>query len=209
MTSKRASCFVGIKSWSWRTQRYSMNRRALNRTGSWMRKGPSYWITCTGPMGHRPVHPPCQINNVRLRTMWSSLLLCLLLTFSVGMIQSLGTLAQSQPLKRQSEDNHCCYDCDFFFCLYLWVYWLFRGQGCTEIQGQEDNMWLIIYDMGLWERISGVHYWLIQVKLMILIIPCEMGSCVAQCFEIFCPLLSHLISWTCSSTVLVPINPPH
>ena len=97
----------------------------------------------------------------------------------------------------------------FFFCLYLWVYWLFRGQGCTEIQGQEDNMWLIIYDMGLWERISGVHYWLIQVKLMILIIPCEMGSCVAQCFEIFCPLLSPLISWTCSSTVLVPINPPH
>lgn len=135
MTSRRASCSVGIKSWSWRTQRYSMNRRVLNRTGSWMRKGPSYWITCTGPMGHRPVHPRCQINSVRLRTMWSSLLLWLSLTFSVGMIQSLGTLAQSQPLKRRSEGNVMGLLVIFFLSVLMSL--LTIQGGCIQIKGRK------------------------------------------------------------------------
>ena len=135
--------------------------------------------------------------------MWSSLLLCLLLTFSVGMVQSLGTLAQSQPLKRKSEGNVVWL---WFFCLYLWIYWLyclFRG---AVLRSKGRKIIYGLYDMGLWEKLSAVHYWLIKVRSMTLIIPCEMGSCVDECFEIFCPLLSHIISWTCSSTVLVPIQ---
>ena len=99
------------------------------------------------------------------------------------------------------------FDCDFF-CLYLWIYWLyclFRG---AVLRSKGRKIIYGLYDMALWEKLSAVHYWLIKVRSMTLIIPCEMGSCVDECFEIFCPLLSHIISWTCSSTVLVPIQLP-
>ena len=97
------------------------------------------------------------------------------------------------------------FDCDFF-CLYLWIYWLYCLFRRAVLRSKGRKIIYGLYDMGLWEKLSAVHYWLIKVRSMTLIIPCEMGSCVDECFEIFCPLLSHIISWTCSSSVLVPIQ---
>lgn len=63
------------------------------------------------------------------------------------MIQSLGTLAQSQPLKRRSEGNVMGLLVIFFFiCIDESIDY---SGGLYSDQRTEDNIWLILYGMGL------------------------------------------------------------